>query len=279
MIKGSLKDFSLPQEKLSAIYRGVVEDNVDPLLAGRCRVRIFGVHSQSKTKSATDGIPTVELPWAEPALPVMEGAVSKNGFFSVPLVNSHVFVFFENGNILKPIYFAAAPAISGGVPDWSSGGGTYPHNTVLQFHGGHYVEFDSTSGAERIKIYHKTGTLTSIDKDGNIQVTGVKNETINIAKDVTQTVGGNESDTVTGTWTITVTGAATINATGNATVKSSGSVTVESPSSVAIGSTAAKKKLLNQDAATVYNSHTHPGGGGPSPQMDTTKMTSVTGAN
>lgn len=235
MIKSSLKDYTLPQEKLTGIYRGVVEDNTDTLVAGRCKVRIFGVHSQSKVKTGSDGIPTAELPWAEPALSVAEGALTGYGFFSVPLVNSHVFVFFENGNILKPIYFAAAPGIISSTPDWSSGSaGTYPHNTVLKVHGGHYVELDSTPSNERIKVYHKTGTLTEIDKDGNIQVTGVKNETVNISQNVTRTVGGTFEDTVTGNvteqfdanWNITVGGSATIAITGQCGITVGGSATI-----------------------------------------------------
>lgn len=45
------------------IFRGVVEDNADPLDAGRVRVRIFSIHN-------FDGkiTPVEQLPWAEPAL-------------------------------------------------------------------------------------------------------------------------------------------------------------------------------------------------------------------
>ena len=46
-------------------WTGVVEDRDDPEMIGRCRVRILGYHS----KSTTD-IPTDELPWAYPAMPI-----------------------------------------------------------------------------------------------------------------------------------------------------------------------------------------------------------------
>jgi hypothetical protein len=46
-------------------WEGVVEDNLDPLGIGRCRVRIIGHHSGDKTF-----LPTEELPWAYPILPV-----------------------------------------------------------------------------------------------------------------------------------------------------------------------------------------------------------------
>lgn len=238
MLKNDLKDLQLPRESLNAIYRGVIEDNVDPLLAGRCKVRVFGVHSPSKTRNSTDGIPTDELPWAEPVLGLIEGSVSNNGFFSVPLQGSHVFVFFENGNILQPRYFGSAPGIpsalpdttagfndpdgeypsSTGSPDWNSGAGTYPHNTVLKVHGGHYVELDSSPSNKRIKIYHSTGTTVEIDNSGQINITGVNNEVVNITGNVSITVTGNVTLDVDGNFTSTVGGDTSWTSTGTVTI-------------------------------------------------------------
>jgi len=76
---------------------------------GRCKIRIIGVHTPLKTKKATEGIPTNELPWAEPAMGLFEGSVSGFGAWTVPLQGSHMFIFFEQGNILKPRYFASIP--------------------------------------------------------------------------------------------------------------------------------------------------------------------------
>lgn len=45
--------------------RAFVENNVDPLEAGRLQVRILGIHSMDP-----DIAPTISLPWAEPALPL-----------------------------------------------------------------------------------------------------------------------------------------------------------------------------------------------------------------
>lgn len=44
---------------------GVVEDRMDPLKLGRCRVRIVGHHTEDKTI-----LPTSELPWAHPIAPI-----------------------------------------------------------------------------------------------------------------------------------------------------------------------------------------------------------------
>jgi hypothetical protein len=97
--------------QLNGFYRGVVEDNLDPEKRGRVRVRIFGVHTKQKIKTKTEGIPTAELPWAEPILPMVEGAISGFGMWSVPLQGSHVMVFFENSNMLQPRYFGTVPGV------------------------------------------------------------------------------------------------------------------------------------------------------------------------
>jgi hypothetical protein len=48
MIKNSIRDIKFNVEKLTGFYRGVVEDNKDPLKAGRVRVRIHGLHTPKK---------------------------------------------------------------------------------------------------------------------------------------------------------------------------------------------------------------------------------------
>lgn len=63
---------------------GVVEDNADPMMLGRVKVRVFGLHPNAKTPSQTNayGIATADLPWAHVMLPTTSPAVS--GFGSNP---------------------------------------------------------------------------------------------------------------------------------------------------------------------------------------------------
>jgi len=58
----------------SKFYIGVVEDRNDPEKLGRCRVRIFGIHSESKIL-----LPTRDLPWAIPLLPATSASISGIG--------------------------------------------------------------------------------------------------------------------------------------------------------------------------------------------------------
>jgi len=173
-----------------AFSGGWFEDNDDPLKAGRCRIRIFGIHAPKPTglaliKTVTEGVPTDELLWSEPALPIIEGAITGYGLWGVPQVGSHVFVFFESGNHMQPRYFASAPGITSGTPDFPSD--SYPYLVRLATHAGHIIELDNTPGSERIKIYHSSGTTIEMDSAANLD----------------ETVGGTLTINVTGTANIT----------------------------------------------------------------------------
>lgn len=224
-MKVDLREFKVSDLKLHGIYRGVIEDNNDPLQNGRCKVRVFGVHSSSATETSTDGIAASNLPWAEPVLGLIEGSISGYGLFSVPLQGSHVFVFFENGNHMKPRYFGSAPGVitalptgtafvdpAGNYPDKtgsdfpSEAQAKYPNNIVLKTHGGHIIEIDSTEGSKRLKAYHSSGTNTEIDNDGNVTITNVGDHTETIAGDMTVTITGDCTILVKGDCNVTVTG-------------------------------------------------------------------------
>ena len=69
---------------------GVVEDRNDPLQIGRCRVRILGYHTDNK-----QDMPTDELPWAYPAMPInTPSRTTPVG----PVEGTWVMGFFRDGN-------------------------------------------------------------------------------------------------------------------------------------------------------------------------------------
>jgi len=77
-------------------WQGVVEDRKDPLKLGRCRVRILGFHSEDKKN-----IPTKDLPWAYPAMPLnMDPGSTPTG----PREGTWVLGFFRDGeNAQEPV--------------------------------------------------------------------------------------------------------------------------------------------------------------------------------
>ena len=64
-------------------WQGVVEDRIDPLMLGRCRVRILGYHTDDKNE-----IPTGDLPWATPMQPTTSAAMS--GIGTTPVSYTHL---------------------------------------------------------------------------------------------------------------------------------------------------------------------------------------------
>lgn len=82
---------------------GVVEDRQDPMGLGRCRVRVFGAHSESLSD-----IPTQDLPWAHPSHSV------NNHTFTTPKEGEYVFGFFMDGK------YAQQPIIIGIIPGFAN---------------------------------------------------------------------------------------------------------------------------------------------------------------
>ena len=73
---------------------GVVEDRMDPLQMGRCRVRIFGYHNDDKLL-----LPTEDLPWAVPIQPIVSAAMSGIGITPVGVLpGTWVVGFFLDGD-------------------------------------------------------------------------------------------------------------------------------------------------------------------------------------
>ena len=74
-------------------WHGVVEATNDPLKLGRCRVRVYGFHSEDKLL-----IPTEALPWASVMQPITSAAISGKGQSPTGLLpGTWVVGFFRDG--------------------------------------------------------------------------------------------------------------------------------------------------------------------------------------
>ena len=65
---------------------GIVVDNYDPLYKGRCKIRVFGLHSE--TIYGQYLILDDDLPWSSPA----PNIGSSNGSFNIPSIGERVYV-------------------------------------------------------------------------------------------------------------------------------------------------------------------------------------------
>ena len=74
----------------------------------------------------------------------------------------------------------------------------YPYNNVYESESGHLIEYDDTSGNERIHTRHRTGTSTEIDASGN-KVEIIKGESYRLLSNKEQVqITGNSDITIDG---------------------------------------------------------------------------------
>ena len=172
-------------------YKGKVEDIDDPLNRGRVKVRVLGIHSQSKLNfelDPEDGIPDDELPWAEQAAPIFGGfGPAKAGVAQVPEEGSWVWLFFEAGDHQKPVYFASCIGQDDRPLEEINlnrlGQSLNDETTVITTKAGHTIEIVDAEGAEQININHANGGaihLGSLNDNPLVVITGTDEGTVHI---------------------------------------------------------------------------------------------------
>jgi hypothetical protein len=98
-------------------YTGVCENRHDPLRLGRCQVRVFGLHSSDKAD-----LPTEDLPWAYPILPITSAGMSGIGHAPVgPVEGTWLLIIFRDADNQQPLMLGSM----GGVPGGESEGGFF----------------------------------------------------------------------------------------------------------------------------------------------------------
>lgn len=88
------------------MWLGVVEDRADPEYLGRYRVRILGYHTANR-----EVLPTSDLPWAVPVMPVTSASVS--GIMDTPSLveGSTVVGFFSDEDDQIPVIIGSLPGL------------------------------------------------------------------------------------------------------------------------------------------------------------------------
>lgn len=175
-------------------FIGTVVSLSDPTTMGRIKVRVIGVHNTSAV--ITDD----QLPWAQTVIPINEGGTNEIGNALGIQVGARVFgIFLDGASSQLPLVLGSmpkyedategdrsTPRLSRGIntitktPDEINGepqspyAAVYPNNKVTQTPSGHVIEIDDTTDAERIHIYHKSGSFVEFHPNGDV-VTQHKN--------------------------------------------------------------------------------------------------------
>lgn len=218
-------------------FVGEVKNVNDPLELGRIQVRIHGIHSDNQID-----IPDDKLPYAQTVVPITEGGTKGIGNNLGIKVGSLVFGLFLDGiDSQLPLVLGSMPKFEESSPgglstnqlargtntlaELKKAAGTdpdivtdelslapspyaavYPKNNVHAYESGHVIEIDDTPNAERIHIFHKSGTFVEMHPNGDV-VTHMKNGF--------KTVTGNDKLHVTGTMDMVIDGDMNINVVGN----------------------------------------------------------------
>lgn len=182
-------------KNLYGIYRGIVKLNSngenakpsDSELKGRCKIWIPGIYPKEYENDAS------KLPWAEPAYTIFGLNSSNGGINSVPAVGTVVWIFFEEGFYLNPIYFLSCQGGDG----WSS---QHVKQHTIKTENVSIIFDDSPSdGTKKASL---TIDITNNNSDAlEINITGkVK---MNITGDVMEQVTGNVTTLANGQVSIT----------------------------------------------------------------------------
>lgn len=102
----------------------------------------------------------------------------------------------------------------------------YPYNQVKETESGHIQEFDDTPGNERIHTYHRTGTFTEIDANGNVVTKIVGDNYTIIDNNGNISIDGNANVSVMGNINIYCASNANIDVAGSAEMKIGGNFAV-----------------------------------------------------
>lgn len=143
---------------LPGLYAGEVTDVQDPEFMGRIKVTIPSAFGAASPSSAA---------WARPCF--------HYGHFFVPKVGDKVWLAFENGDPVAPVWLGIwYPQNS--TPD--EAGVSPPTVRMMQSAQGHKIILDDTDGATKIRIEDKTGNVIEMNEN-EVSITAAVNLNIN----------------------------------------------------------------------------------------------------
>ena len=161
-------------------FLGSVKDIADPEKLNRVKVQAYGYYA--------DDIAIADLPFATVMMPNTSASFKGNGSNHELVVGSLVVGFFRDGpSAQDPIILGSIATQTDSVKDIpTEAESNYPNNKVHKTEAGHLLEFDNTSGSERINLQHKNGTTINIAADGTVNISS-SNNTVNIIGNTTVT--------------------------------------------------------------------------------------------
>ena len=168
-------------------FLGVVADNSDPLQLKRIRVRIEYLMGQEYQ--------TTDLPWIQPRKE-SAGSSTISGTFSVPDLNSLVYVEFQDDSLDNGFYYGGPATPATAIPLSLV---NYPNRYGMVDRRGNHFFVDKQTDDMEI-LHGPSGTTLQIRANGDILVNGARNVTVAAAQNATVTavnIALNASNTLT----------------------------------------------------------------------------------
>ncbi|HXH72352.1 MAG TPA: phage baseplate assembly protein V [Mariprofundaceae bacterium] len=250
-------------EKRFGKYRGTVTDNRDKQHRGRLKLLIPSVLGEKETD------------WVLPCLP--HGGSAGHGMFTVPEIHAQVWVEFEEGDIHRPIWVGTFWQQKDDVPKEAAK--DEPTTWLLKTKGGHILQFDDKEGEERLYLYHPKKASLEIDKKGVVALTDAKGGKLTLDADAGKIV---VQDTNGNTLTMSSSGTVVEDGNGNKVEMSSSGVNVKGQqivvegTQVMLGGQGGEPVIKGQSFLTLFMTHVHPTGVGPSgPPVPQGEMSSL----
>lgn len=278
-------------------FLGVVEDVNDPQKINRLRVRCLGYHAEDKSLVPTEALPwapmlggttmmsaPMVLPgdWVigffldgqEAQQPVVIGSM-----VGIPEERGDSSVGFSDpsGVYPKRVGEGTNPRLARGqmeetAIEWKNGSlapdepqspaaPQYPFNKVIETDAGHVFELDDTEGAERVHIFHKSGTFYEIHPDGKWVVRSVADAYEAVLANKTVYVSGDLKIQAAGDLLLRAGGKLRLEANGDAEIASGGSFNVGAGGS----STIVASGVLELNGSTVKQGEGGNKAGSPEP--------------
>lgn len=239
------------QNKYYGKYRGFVVDNADPEQLGRVRLKVPSVLGESETG------------WALPCMPF--GGMAAQGMFVVPEIEAQVWVEFEEGELSYPIWTGTFWQQKGDAPVELEE--DKPTQHVIQTPAGHRFLLEDAKDSETILLEHPEGAKVEIDPKGTVSVLDAQGATLVLdAEGVEVRLEDSDGNRLV----MNSSGTTVEDSNGNKIEMAASGITVKAQqvvldaSQVALGSAAAEPLVKGQTFLTLYNSHTHATGVGPS---------------
>ena len=138
-------------------YRGIVTNNVDPMMRGRLMVQV------------PDVLGLVPSTWAEPCTPLAGPTGPPMGVYMVPPIGAGVWVEFEQGNPDYPIWVGCRWGTTADIPPLAKVGLPISPNIVLQSAGQNMImisDMPPTPATGGIMLKSATGAMILVNDSG-----------------------------------------------------------------------------------------------------------------